>query len=146
MRGAPRRQGGVTLIELMIVTVVVAILGSIAVASYRGYVQRAARSEAKAALLDAQADLERCFTRFNRYSSATAGDCVAADTLTTGLPTPEGRYTITATFPTTTTYTLTASQRVGGGVTDDAKCRTFTLTNVGARGSTGSASVAECWR
>ena len=46
-----RKQHGFTLIELMIVVVIVAILASISYPSYREFVRRSARSEAKTALL-----------------------------------------------------------------------------------------------
>jgi type IV pilus assembly protein PilE len=47
-----QRVRGVTLIELMIVVVVIAILTSIAVPSYRRYVMRGHRSAAQGAMMD----------------------------------------------------------------------------------------------
>ena len=145
----PRRQRGVTLIELMVVMVVVSILASIAVGSYRQYTLRAGRAEAKAALLQQQNNLERCFTRFNRYDpTLPAGDqCVtlAAD-LATGIETEGRRYVITAPTLTATTFELRADPRTGGGMTDDAKCTRFTVNQAGQRNSAGSATREECWR
>ncbi len=43
-------QKGITLIELMIVIVIVGILASISIPTYRGYMQRARRADAKTAL------------------------------------------------------------------------------------------------
>ena len=148
-----RRQRGVTLIELMVVMVVVAILGSIALASYRAYVQRAGRAEAKAALLQQQNNLERCFTRFNRYDPP-AGNCLTADALQgAGLPSGDvGRYLVTGVFnaapfgPGNPPYVLTATPQAGGGMTDDAECLAFTLTATGQRGVTGTGTVQNCWR
>ena len=42
---------GITLIELWLVVIIVGILTAIAFPNYRAYVERAKRSEAKAALL-----------------------------------------------------------------------------------------------
>ena len=44
-----RRMAGVTLLELMIVVVVIAVLGAVAIPSYREYTRRAHRAEAKGA-------------------------------------------------------------------------------------------------
>ena len=50
----PSRQAGVTFIELMAVVLIIAILGLIALPSYRQYAIRAHRTEGKAALLAAR--------------------------------------------------------------------------------------------
>jgi type IV pilus assembly protein PilE len=146
----PRRQRGVTLIELVVTMAVVAMLAAIAINSYRQYTLRAGRSEAKVALLAAQANLERCFTRFNTYYTGTAGDCPTADVLNDdGLPTPEGRYLLTADPELDdgdTTYSLTATPIDGGGMTADAVCGSLTLTNANQRSVSGTGSVQECWR
>lgn len=144
------RQRGVTLIELMVVVVIVAVLGTVAVASYRNYVIRAGRTEAKSSLMSTQQGLEKCFTRSNSYEADPDGDgtddCPLAATLTgDGVISGEGRYTITGAVD-TLTYTLTATPRAGGGMVDDAKCETLTLDTLGDKGSTGSASAAECWK
>ena len=49
--GARARSRGVTLLELMAVVVIIGILGTIAVNSYRGYLLRTNRTEARMALL-----------------------------------------------------------------------------------------------
>ena len=58
---AKRRQHGVTLLELMAVVMVIGILGMIAIPSYRQYVTRAQRVEAKTALLRLQTNQERFY-------------------------------------------------------------------------------------
>jgi type IV pilus assembly protein PilE len=63
------RSQGMTLIELMIVVIVVAILGTVAVSSYRSYLIRANRTEARMALLRVQAAQEKFFLQNNRYAS-----------------------------------------------------------------------------
>jgi type IV pilus assembly protein PilE len=58
---------GVTLIELMIVIIVVAVLASIAIPSYRQYVLRSHRTEAKAALMNVAAAQEKFYLQNNTY-------------------------------------------------------------------------------
>jgi type IV pilus assembly protein PilE len=140
-----RSQRGVTLIELVVAMAVVAILGTIAVSSYRTYALRAGRAEAKVALLREQNNLERCFTRFNTYAS---DDCPAFTSLTgDGVPSSgDNRYTITGTVE-DTSYTLRADPVAGGGQADDATCGALTLTSTNVRGiDGGTGSVEDCWR
>jgi prepilin-type N-terminal cleavage/methylation domain-containing protein len=68
------RSQGMTLIELMIVVIVVAILGTVAVSSYRSYLIRANRTEARMALLRVQAAQEKFFLQNNRYASNSERD------------------------------------------------------------------------
>ncbi|MGR4066712.1 type IV pilin protein [Billgrantia sp. C5P2] len=123
--GTPRRAHGFTLIELMIAVAVIAILASIAIPSYRGYVERATRTDAHAGLMEAAGQLERCYTVNNSY----AGCSVAS-------PSPDGNYTITVTSA-AATYTLTAALRAGRG--PDGCSGNMTLNHQGVR------SPAACW-
>jgi type IV pilus assembly protein PilE len=69
-RAQPSRQAGVTFIELMAVVVIIAILGLIAIPSYRQYAIRAHRTEGKAALLRLATNQERFYIQNHRYSDA----------------------------------------------------------------------------
>ncbi len=64
-----RRMAGVTLLELMAVVMVIGILGIIALPSYRQYVMRAQRTEAKTALLRLQTNQERFYLANRRYGA-----------------------------------------------------------------------------
>src|SRR5208283_4009558 len=66
-----RRSAGITLIELIIVMVIVAIMASIAIPSYNSYVLKSHRTEAKTALLDLASMEERYFSTQNVYSLLT---------------------------------------------------------------------------
>jgi type IV pilus assembly protein PilE len=138
-----RLQSGVTLVELITVVAIVAILSTVAISSYRAYAQRAGRSEAKAVLLQQQNNLERCFTRFNRYDDAQCATATALEGA--GVPSPENRYVVNGDVQ-QTIYELNAVPRVGGGMTDDAKCGTMTLRSDNSRAVSGTSTVAECWR
>ena len=64
-----RRQAGMTLIELMMVVVIVGILASIAFPSWKAYVDRAKRAEAKTLLMDVAARQERYYFDNNAYTT-----------------------------------------------------------------------------
>lgn len=128
---------GVTLMELLVVIAVISILSAIAIPTYRSYVIRANRSDAKAALLSAAGALERCYTRFNSY--ATADGCTVAFNVSS----PSGNYTITAPTQTATAFSLLAT--AVDGQAKDTDCKNFTLTNSSVRGVTGTKPAASCW-
>jgi type IV pilus assembly protein PilE len=134
------RQRGVTLMELLTVVTVLGILTSISVPTYRQYVMRAQRTEAKSALMARAGALERCFTRFNAYDD---DDCEVAGSFPEDLA--EGHYTITA--PTLTAGTFTLNAVPMGGQQDDTDCRTLTLDSRNQRGVAGGATrdAMYCW-
>lgn len=132
-----KRQRGMTLIELMTVIVVVAILGSVAVASYRSYLLRANRTEARMALLRVQAAQEKFFLQNHRYANNS-------ELTALGLagPTPNGMYNIDLQNVTATTYTARA-RAAGGQLKDKADCQTLTINESGTRSPADSSG---CWR
>src|SRR5688572_30003429 len=67
-----RRMLGITLLELMIVILVIGVLGAIAIPSYRQYMMRAQRTEAKTALLRIAANQERFYLTNRTYSGNPA--------------------------------------------------------------------------
>ena len=94
---------GVTLIELMVVILVLAILASIAVPSYRRYVMRSNRTEATAALLQLRIAQEKFFLQNGQY--ADDGALTTAPPAGLGLPgtTASNYYTVTLDRTSTTT-------------------------------------------
>lgn len=137
----PRHQAGITLIELMIVIVIVAILASLAVPSYRDYVLRTNRMEAVNGLLEVAACQERVYIKQNQYDTAS---CDVTRT------TPNGHYGLGMAYDNTLGtqqgYTLTAS--ANGGQTSDS-CGNLTLTSTGTRGASAASTAAEierCWK
>jgi type IV pilus assembly protein PilE len=133
------RQRGVTLMELMVVMVVVGILAAIAIPSYRQYVIRATRTDAKTELLGLASRLERCFTRTFNY---TRMDDVPNACVTVPYTMTEGTYTITGNIA-AATFTLTATPQAGQA--DDALCGAFTINQLGQQGITGTGTAVGCW-
>ena len=60
---------GVTLLELMIVVVILGILTAIAYPSYRQFIERAKRTEARALLLRIAVDQERFYLQNNTFGT-----------------------------------------------------------------------------
>jgi type IV pilus assembly protein PilE len=142
------RHRGVTLVELLMVIVIIAILSSIAVPTYRSYVLRAQRTEATATLLRVQAAEEKFFAQNNIY----AEDLTAAPPTGLGIPaiTASGYYDLRAELlEEGSGYRIVASPRPGGGQHDDDKCREFTIDHNGlkaAKDENGRDNTRECWR
>lgn len=133
-RGVRRtRAAGLTLVELMVVVAIVAILGVIAYPSYREQMIRTRRSEAKAALLDAQQRLEKCFMRLQTYSGCEMVDYT----------TESDRYFVDVS-PLGQTFTVTAAPR--GSQVADTACGTLSIDHRGRKGKTGSATLETCWQ
>jgi type IV pilus assembly protein PilE len=139
-----KRMHGFTLMELMIVVVVIGILASIAVPSYRQYVLRTNRTDATTMLLRIQAAQEKFFLQNNQYASDAAALGVTA--VTEG-----GKYNIQVAqgaSGTNMTFLATATPTAGGGQLSDTRCRTFTINELGVRtgrDSGGADRSNECW-
>lgn len=139
------KQRGVTLIELMTVIVVLAILASIAVPSYRRYLIRAQRAEATTALLQLQAAQEKFYLQNNTYTD----DITTAPPAGLGLlaVTERGFYDIDVTLDGGgQTYEATATPVAGAGQSDDTQCTSFSVTDTGKRDAAGSGGLEHCWR
>ncbi|HET7609071.1 MAG TPA: type IV pilin protein [Gammaproteobacteria bacterium] len=137
------RMRGVTLLELMAVVMVIGVLGMIAIPSYRQYVMRAQRADAKTALLQLQTNQERYYLANRTYG--TIAQLTAANLSNSGIS-ERGAYQITLTGVSATGYTATAAPRAGGAfdMSGDAQCTTFSIDAQGVRTATGSAADT-CW-
>jgi type IV pilus assembly protein PilE len=128
---------GVTLIELMVVVAIVALLATIAIPSYRSFLMRSHRAEAKSALLNLAAAQEKFYLQNNTYTEELADP--PPDGLGLTATTVNGHYTVAITDGDVDSFAATATAT--GGQAQDSHCATFTINQTGAR----SATNTDCW-
>ena len=114
MKIIPGRKG-ITLIELLVVITIVAILATIAVPMYTGYMIRARRADAKTSLEQLRAAQEMRRAEYGSYSTSLA----ALQTSWGGPGGTVGDYTITL-AATATTFTGTATPYTARQLKDTA--------------------------
>jgi type IV pilus assembly protein PilE len=144
---AGTRSRGVTLIELAIVVVVLAIIVAIAVPSYRLHVLRAQRSDARAALLRIQAEQEKFLVQHGRYT-ANLESAPAAGGLGLAAASDRGLYSLRVDL-TANGYVARATAAPMASSARDTHCSVFTLNESGTRTALDQSGVdrsGECWR
>ena len=140
---------GFTLIEVMIALVIVAIVTSYALASYRRYLLRSYRLEAVESLLTAAAAQERFHLAHGHYSDRL--DTAVGDEppgLQVPSITPQRRYTMTIEFADASVFRIVAAPVTDGGQWHDRDCRQLSIDESGrrqARDSAGNDSTTRCW-
>ena len=130
-----RSSGGFTLIELMIVVVIVAILGGIALPNYRNYVMRSNRTAAQSFMLNVASRQEQVLLDTRNY--AAAANNAAFGAAGNPLPSVPGEITALYTFSVVPNmlavppgFTITA---VPGGSQIKDPAGTLTLNQAGTR-------------
>jgi type IV pilus assembly protein PilE len=128
---------GVTLTELMIVVVIVGILTAFAYPSYRQYVARAKRNEARAALLQVATNQERFYLQNNTYTTdmTNLGFAAAGPIIT-----DTGSYRISVGPADANNFTARADYLKG-----DAEAGKCILFQIDGRGNKISLPLADCW-
>lgn len=131
------RTQGFTMVEVLIVVAMVAILAAIAYPSYNSSVRKSHRAEAVSILLEVASRQERFFGQ----SFAYADDMAALGYDNANYTTPGGRYEITVSAPTATSFIAQADPLDAQG--DDA-CGILTLSNAGVK-TAEHGTVETCW-
>ena len=132
-----RHMQGVTLMELMIVVVILGILTAIAYPSYRQYVAKAKRNEAKLCLLQIATMQERFYLQNNTYTVNMSSLGFPVDT---DFMTDSNSYVINVTEAGPATFSATAVYQKADA--EAGKCATFSIDGRGAKSSTPS---VDCW-
>ena len=142
-----RRMRGISMIELMTVVVVVAMLATISIQSYRGYLVRAHRTDATTALLRIQVAEEKYFLQNNTYTTNLAAAPPGGLGIATA--TQNGYYNVAVAADANSTNSIAtsfaATATATGGQTKDTACLTLTINDQGQKGPTQTA-VANCWK
>jgi type IV pilus assembly protein PilE len=128
---------GITLMELMIVVVIIGILTAMAYPSYRQYVAKAKRNEAKNCLLQVATLEERFYLSNGTY---TADMTKLGFPVATNFLTASGSYVCVVTAATPAAFSATATYQKGDA--EAGKCATFSIDGVGSKTST---PYDDCW-
>lgn len=142
---------GFSLIELMIVCVIVAILGAIAIPSYNSQIRKSRRTEAKTAISDLAAREERYFAANNVYATDTAAALQYGSATPVTIGSYYQIYSIVVTAATATvpaTFVAQVKPIPGGTQTKDSSCQLFQVDQTGKQTSQdngGADSTATCW-
>jgi type IV pilus assembly protein PilE len=145
MRPRRRREGGVTLMELMVVVAIIGILAAIAYPAYTQFLMQTNRTDATKTMQLAAQSMERCYSVNFTYAACTVNGVVVNDTSTIG--TPNLYYTITFAIPDAQDYTMTAVA-IAAPQTADNQCAQFTLSSTGqqaAQDINANNTTQLCW-
>ena len=144
------KQRGVTLIELMIVIVILAVIASFAYPSYINYVVDAKRTAATSILLQVADRQQQFFMDNKRFANDLTNlgfannPLVVADDGRTmaNAADSESTYSVALSNVTATTYTVTAAP-LNGQAARDTECGSMTLNQTLTKGSGGG---SDCWK
>ncbi len=143
------RASGATLVELMVVVIMIGILMSIAVPSYRNYTLKANRVDAKTTLLRVASAQEKHYLQNNTYTTNLIGE-------TTDNPPGLGMREIstyehfTIAIPEADAMGFTATATARERQVEDEQCTLFAMNEVGQKFG-GVAPIgnetneSECW-
>lgn len=151
-----QRSRGFTIMDVLIATVIVGILVTIAVPAYTSSVVKSKRRAAQVCLASFATHMERYYTTNLRYNvppsvvdpddppGCNDGEAPDLPPLECASAQNAGRdydFTVTSTC---STYTLAAAPK-NAQESRDEHCAILSLNQAGVRGVTGADGVAKCW-
>ncbi|MES9956400.1 MAG: type IV pilin protein [Sedimenticola sp.] len=146
--------GGLTLVEVMIVIAVIAVLTGVGYPLYTDYIIKSRRADARIALEQIAHAQERYNTVSNTYTddlnllnlSGPLDDNIASDGDDSTTVSEAGYYTIAVDSGTVsaTVFDLSAAPVSGKSQANDTDCTGLTLDEQGIKGGSGADS-SKCW-
>ena len=138
-----KHTSGFSLIELLIVVVIVAILSSLALPAYVGFVRESRRSDAAIALMELAAAAERYYAINSSFGGVTPATLLGGDL------SDDGHYRLAMTVSGDgQRYSATATPVNEGSQMND-RCYRYLLDSVGQRGNESrngvEISASSCW-
>ncbi len=160
-RRGSQAQTGFTLVELLIAVAIVGILTTIAVPSYRMYVQRGNRTVAKSAMTEIVSrqnsfyvDRKHFATTFDKLGLSGSTVYLTRDGVLSSISTTQSIYEIKLAGDTaSTTCPATGSASATGftvvarpinGQASDTRCATMCMGSTGIKSASGT-NAANCW-
>jgi len=144
-------QRGVTLIELVVVLLVVGVLASLAVPTFRAQVLAANRTDAREALLALATAQEKFYLACNTYTSLLDPDRESScdpPSLRFATRSQRGLYTITVEAADVGGWTARATVASDTPQAADRACEVFELDSTGLRTAlmtAGTSARVDCW-
>lgn len=137
-------QRGVTLLEVLVVAVIIALLLSIGLPAYQASVHKGRRSDALTLLLDVATRQEQFMLQRSTYTTKLTDLGYASDITVSA----EGHYRVLAApcdgGDIAVCYRLTATPVPGGLQEGDSGCTSISLNSLGERGASG-VPATRCW-
>lgn len=132
------RERGITMIELMIVVVVIAVLSAFAIPAYTEYLKKGYRADARAVMLETAHFMQRYYSVNNTYAG---GNVQLPNNLRVSPAQGSPRYMIRVDENGVNGFTVSATP--DNSMAGD-RCGTLTLTETGQRDASGT-SEPGCW-
>ncbi len=140
--GSKRSTAGFTLIEVLVVSILVAVIAAIALPAYQQQVREGRRAEARRMLLDVMNREHRFFADNSFYTTS-----ITASLNFNPAESENGHYNLSAlgnqTTPAGDPMQVILTATAQGGQAADTGCATLSVSTTGARGATGGGS--KCW-
>jgi type IV pilus assembly protein PilE len=140
-----RQANGFSLIELLTVVTIIGIISMVAFPSYRNYVLKGKRTEARISLLGAAQLQERYFTTNNSYTVTLSAAGIPSYS---GTNSSSAAYTITVVPGGAGIATSFTAKATPANNFSDPVCNILTITQAGVKSmeSATETDISKCWQ